>query len=490
MARVIIKLPSGEWSFDDANPLGPAGGFGEVFRGAGELGEVAIKRLKLSAKQSAYRELHIGEQLMKRNLNHVVPIFDAGQDAQSDRYFLVMPICDLSLQDKISRSIVGIDALEIGEIVRAIIAGLKEVRDITHRDLKPANILLHEGNWKIADFGIAKFVEDSTSAETLRDSLTPLYAAPEQWRGQRATSATDIYALGCVIHALCNGHPPFTGSMDEIRDQHLTGIPPLLTRLPKRQANFVSHMLRKIPTSRPTLERCSEVFEKTELEEKKSSPAQQRLSEAASLVAAAEAQKDAEILIEMQRRQERDALFVEATNEFIAIRSRLFKEILDSSDSAAVDAGILKFGRATLRMHELPRRTKDMYRYHSAVERSGWDVLCWSMVSVQVDTWYTWSASLLFADKNDGNGYRWYEVAFWSLRADAKHPPYWLEGHAIDLHLALGPVMHSVNVAYGPYAIDGEDQDGFISRWIGLVAKAAVGKLTYPKTLPITTFDY
>ncbi|MDM3788590.1 protein kinase, partial [Proteus mirabilis] len=77
-----------------------------------------------------------------------------------------------------------------------------EVGDIVHRDLKPGNILRHEERWKIADFGIAKFVEDSTSLETLREALTPSYAAPEQWLGQRPTSATDIYALGCIIHAL------------------------------------------------------------------------------------------------------------------------------------------------------------------------------------------------------------------------------------------------------------------------------------------------
>ena len=59
-------------------------------------------------------------------------------------------------------------AIESIEILLTILTGLAEVGDITHRDLKPSNILLHESKWKIADFGIAKFVEDSTSLETLR----------------------------------------------------------------------------------------------------------------------------------------------------------------------------------------------------------------------------------------------------------------------------------------------------------------------------------
>ncbi len=169
MAVQTIRLPSGEWEYDDAVPLGKAGGFGEVFRGRGKDGVVAVKRLNINAVQAAHRELNIGQQLMQRELSHVVPILDAGQDADSDRYFLVMPVCDCSLQDKIDEAGDGLDISVVKNVVTAIISGLQEVGDITHRDLKTANILLHEGNWKIADFGIAKFVVDSTSLETLRE---------------------------------------------------------------------------------------------------------------------------------------------------------------------------------------------------------------------------------------------------------------------------------------------------------------------------------
>ena len=215
MAKRVIKLPTGEWEYDDARQLGPAGGFGDVFLGrscAGESGRVAIKRLKLSADEAAHRELRIGARLMESSFEHVVPILDAGQDPQSDRYFLVMPVCDCSLQDEINKTGLGIDPEKTCEIIKSILAGLIEVGDITHRDLKPANILFHEGEWKIADFGIAKFVADSTSLETLRDSLTPAYAAPEQWRGERPTSAADIYSVGMIAYALIDGSPPFSGS--------------------------------------------------------------------------------------------------------------------------------------------------------------------------------------------------------------------------------------------------------------------------------------
>jgi serine/threonine-protein kinase len=58
--------------------------------------------------------------------------------------------------------------VQTAHVLLQIASGLSEVEDIVHRDLKPANILRHEGVWKIADFGIAKFVEETTSVETLK----------------------------------------------------------------------------------------------------------------------------------------------------------------------------------------------------------------------------------------------------------------------------------------------------------------------------------
>ena len=136
MSKQIIRLPAGEWEFDDAAPLGKAGGFGEVFRGRGKIGDVAVKRLKLSAAQAAHRELKIGQRLMQRELSHVVPILDAGQGAESERYFLVMPICDGSLQDEIDPSQGGVEISILNAAVKAIISGLQEVDNISHRDLK------------------------------------------------------------------------------------------------------------------------------------------------------------------------------------------------------------------------------------------------------------------------------------------------------------------------------------------------------------------
>ena len=499
MAVKTIRLPDGEWKYDDADPLGKAGGFGEVFRGRGKDRDVAVKRLKLSAKQAAHRELKIGHQLMQRELSNVVPILDAGQDANSDRYFLVMPVCDCSLQDKIDESEDGVDINTANDAITAIIAGLQEVGDITHRDLKPANILLHDGKWKVADFGIAKFVEDSTSLETLRDSLTPAYAAPEQWQGERPSSATDVYALGCIIHALINGQPPFDGSVDDIREKHLHSAPAQISKLSSRFSVFVSQMLRKPSDARPTLVRCSQVLPGIRLGKDAESGSHSALAEAAKQVAGWEAQEEAERQAADTLRRKRDALFEDAKREMFAIRDRLFNSIKEQSESVKITPkGFLAFGHAGLELKCEPEKIeKFIMEMHggrgNAYNYTGWDVLGWSIISVAclrypADQTYTWSATLLYADRKDGNGFRWYEVAFWTLADSTKDEPFALEGYKADIDLALGNIMHTVNVAYGPLPIDGEDEERFIERWMGLVAKAATGDLSKPNSMPISDF--
>lgn len=483
-----IHLSRSEWHFDDGDHLGPPGGFGEVFRGAGSDGTpAAIKRLNLTAGQAAHREMTIGASLAERTLQHVVPVLDFGQDAESDRYFLAMPICDGSLQEVLRSA--PLDFEHGRGIILDILAGLEEVGDLVHRDLKPGNVLAHEGRWKIADFGIAKFVEDSTSLETLRNSLTPWYGAPEQWLGERPTKATDIYALGCIIHSILNGQPPFTGSGDDVREGHLHRPPPSLNA-PPAVAAVVSQMLRKAPEGRPSMQRVRAVLTAAQAE----APAGPRaaLAAVARQIATERAAAEAAVA-ELRSRESRwQALAQEALDEYGAIRARLFAEV----DAVSADVNLsrqgLQWGAATLAFQDptiVPYRLSAGGRQGNQQqwERPRWDVAAWAVTSLECRLGtggrsYRYGSTLFFGCPTDTEEYRWHEVSFWTF--GDTNGPHGLDMSGHDAVTALSPTMGVANVAFGPESIDAEDEERFQNRWLSLVARAAAGNLHRPNQMP------
>jgi len=176
-----------------------------------------------------------------------------------------------------------------------IATGLASVQEVVHRDLKPENVLLHEKKWKIADFGIARFVEESTSAKTLRGFLSPPYAAPEQWESKPCDHATDIYALGCIAHFLLAGAPPFGVATEGLADAHLRREPPRIGECGNRLNALVSMMLRKQQLSRPPIARVLSVL--AQLADSNSNPSLDKgfkpLQEAAANAAREAAEREA-----------------------------------------------------------------------------------------------------------------------------------------------------------------------------------------------------
>src|ERR1700710_1372600 len=109
-------------------------------------------------------------------------------------------------------------------------------RGIIHRDVKPGNLMVFGGpvgggemTVKLTDFGIARAMEQTRITQVGSVVGTAAYLAPEQVRGEEATPATDVYALGVVIYQFLTGRLPYEGSsLAElaVRQQNETPLPP------------------------------------------------------------------------------------------------------------------------------------------------------------------------------------------------------------------------------------------------------------------------
>ncbi|MFE2581189.1 serine/threonine-protein kinase [Streptomyces sp. NPDC059378] len=121
---------------------------------------------------------------------------------------------------------------------------------VVHRDYKPENVLVHaDGTSALADFGIAVRAGRETEA-----AGTPAYMAPEQWHGEPAGPAGDVYAAAAVFHECLTGRRPFTGDdVTALRLQHLRAPVPL-DDVPAPVRGLLRRGLAKDPADRPGVE--------------------------------------------------------------------------------------------------------------------------------------------------------------------------------------------------------------------------------------------
>ncbi|QXJ21589.1 serine/threonine protein kinase [Actinomadura graeca] len=117
---------------------------------------------------------------------------------------------------------------------------------VVHRDYKPANVVVQpDGLSKLVDFGVAVLAGQGSFAGT------PAYMAPEQWRGEPATPATDVYAATCVFVECVTGRRPYAGDgRAELRDRHLTA-PADVADVPGPLRPLVLQGMAKGPEERP-----------------------------------------------------------------------------------------------------------------------------------------------------------------------------------------------------------------------------------------------
>ncbi|MDO5683205.1 MAG: protein kinase [Propionibacteriaceae bacterium] len=144
------------------------------------------------------------------------------------------------------------------ELVEATLQGLAVVHaaGVVHGDLKPANLLLPaEGPQavRIADFGIARILEDAGTGETTSQVVgSPAYMAPELAMGSRPDRASDLYAVGIVAYELLSGAPPFHGGNPmSVLYRHQHAEPKRPSGVSDELWAWVAQLLAKDPADRP-----------------------------------------------------------------------------------------------------------------------------------------------------------------------------------------------------------------------------------------------
>src|SRR5687768_16773320 len=190
------------------------GAMGEVYKAHDSILNrwVAVKTISTAlAGDDTLRKRFQREAQSAARLNHpnIITVYDYGEEHA--KIYMAMELLEgTDLKQTIVRR-VPLSLDEKLEIMDQICDGLAfaHAGDIVHRDLKPANIhLLANGQVKIMDFGLAR-LGGSEMTRTGMVMGTPHYMSPEQVRGERADSRSDIFSLGCVFYELLTYRKPF-----------------------------------------------------------------------------------------------------------------------------------------------------------------------------------------------------------------------------------------------------------------------------------------
>ena len=204
-----------------------AGGMGAVFLAERADGafkqQVALKLIKRGMNSDAILRRFFTERQILASLKHpnIAHLIDGGTTDGGLPYFVLEYVEGETLTDFADRE--NLDLNERLKLFSKVCAAVSFAHSnlVIHRDLKPSNILVsRDGNVKLLDFGIAKLLKsetgDDAATATQNFVFTPEYASPEQVRGEKLTTATDIYSLGVILYEFLTGNRPYKNANQSI----------------------------------------------------------------------------------------------------------------------------------------------------------------------------------------------------------------------------------------------------------------------------------
>jgi hypothetical protein len=235
-----------------------AGGVGQVWRATDLLLERPVAVKVLRPEYSDHPETLERFRKEARNAgalsnSHVAQVYDYGPSGPNGSPYLVMEFVDgPSLADLIAAD--PIEPARALDVIAQAADGLAAAHKagVIHRDVKPGNILISsEGQVKVTDFGIAHAAGQAPVTGPGLVMGTTQYMAPERIAGNQGTAASDLYALGIVLHECLTGVPPHDGSAADVMAAHLyLPLPPLPAGVPAELDLLVDRLTAKDPARR------------------------------------------------------------------------------------------------------------------------------------------------------------------------------------------------------------------------------------------------
>jgi serine/threonine-protein kinase len=226
--------------YETGEKLG-TGGMSNVYKATDRILERTVA-VKILAEHLSDDERFVArfrrEALAVAKLIHpnIVQVYDTGID--EGRHYIVTEYVEGRSGAQILQRTGPVEPEIAAEIGIQACAGLDYAhrRGIIHRDVKPGNLMIVGGpvgggemTVKLTDFGIARAIEQTRITQVGSVVGTAAYLAPEQVRGEEATPATDVYALGVVLYQFLTGRLPYEGSsLAElaVRQQNEKPLPP------------------------------------------------------------------------------------------------------------------------------------------------------------------------------------------------------------------------------------------------------------------------
>lgn len=241
-----------------------SGGMAVVYRAEDDiLGRaVALKTLHHHyAEVPSFRRRFRQEARAMASLDHenIVKVYDISQDGEVP-FIVVECISGRDIGDLLvgrrGRRSGRLNEQFVRRIAMQLLRALSYAhrRGIIHRDIKPSNILLTSGGTvKVADFGIARIVEEEDVAIGEPGEIvgSARYMSPEQLRGEDATPRSDIYSVGVLLYHCLTGRPPFSGDVKSLARQHIHKDPPPPRRLNKRITPGMEAVILKALSKKP-----------------------------------------------------------------------------------------------------------------------------------------------------------------------------------------------------------------------------------------------